>query len=226
MVGNNLDILKKCAFLRMKTVEEIASLFEQISFTIKAFGKNEMIVSEGEPADYLGILLSGVIELQKIYPSGKNVTVARFGQSETFGEAVLFSSARIFPVTVMSVEASKVMLIQREEMLKLFAFDADILSFFMQTMSDRVHILTQKIELLSLTTLRQKVAHFLIKESKKQKSNEFSFPFSVRVWAEHLSVPRPSLSRELAYMKDNGWLEVDGNHFKIRQPEALENLLL
>lgn len=35
-------------------------------------------------------------------------------------------------------------------------------------------------------------------------------PFSKRVWAEHLNRARPSLSREIGLMLDQGWIEFEG----------------
>lgn len=217
--------LQKSPIFRDKTEEQIRDLFSQIGSSVKTFQKNEIIVTEGDPAGTLGIVLAGVVEVQKIYPTGKTVTVARFSGGNTFGEAVIFSKSNVFPATVVSTEPSTVLLIPKQELLKLFALDTNIMATFMQNMSERLVLLNQKIEMLSLGTLRQRIAYFLLKEAKKQKTNRVTVPFSKRVWAEHLNSARPSLSRELCYMRDQEWICFDKNVVELLQIDALEALL-
>lgn len=219
-------VLQKSLVFRQKPEEQIRSLLERIETRVKTYQKNEIIVTEGEAADKLGIVLSGHIEVQKLYPNGKSFTVARFTGSSTFGEAVLFSRTNKYPATVVSADSSAVLYIAKSELLKLFALDTDIMALFMENMSERLVLLNQKIEILSLGTLRQRIASFLLKESRKQKSTRVRMPFSKRIWAEHLNSARPSLSREICYMRDQGWITFEGNDFELKDIQALESLLV
>lgn len=219
-------VLQKSLVFRNKSEEQIRRLLERIETRVKAYQKNETIVTEGEAADKLGIVLSGQVEVQKIYPNGKSITVARFAGSSTFGEAVLFSRSNKYPATVVAAEPSSVLFIPKPELLKLFALDTDIMALFMENMSERLVLLNQKIEILSLGTLRQRIAYFLLKESRKQKSTRVRMPFSKRIWAEHLNSARPSLSREICFMRDQGWISFAGNDFELLDIQALENLLV
>lgn len=223
----NLEIaaLQKSLIFRTKSEDEITDLLSRIKTAVKTCQRNETIVTEGDPADILGIVLSGSIEVQKIHPTGKSLSVARFPAGSTFGEAVLFSKSNIFPATVISSEPSSVLLIPKRELLKLFSLDTEIMAAFMQNMSERLVLLNQKIEILSLGTLRQRIAYFLLKEAKKQKTKRVTVPFSKRVWAEHLNSARPSLSREICYMRDQGWISFEDNDFDLIDMEALEGLL-
>lgn len=225
MLEMEIAALQKSLIFRTKSEDEIYHLLSVIKASVKTYQKNETVVTEGDPANMLGIVLSGTIEVQKIHRTGKSLSVARFSSGSTFGEAVLFSKSNVFPATVVSSEPSSVLLISKQELLKLFSIDTDIMAAFMQNMSERLVLLNQKIEILSLGTLRQRIAYFLLKEAKKQKTKRVTVPFSKRVWAEHLNSARPSLSREICFMRDQGWISFEDNEFELIDMEALEGLL-
>lgn len=217
--------LQKNLLFRNKSEEQIDQLLTRIQTVLRTFGKNEIIVSEGEPAIMMGVVISGTVEIQKIHSTGKSITVSRFTTGSTIGEAVVFSKSNLYPATAVSVDQSSVLLISKQELLKLFASDTDIMVMFMQNMSERLVLLNQKIEILSLGSLRQRIASFLLKEAIKQKNQHVVIPFNKRIWAEHLNSARPSLSRELCFMRDQGWIAFDDTTVDILEVQALERLL-
>lgn len=217
--------LQKNLLFRNKSEEQIDQLLTRIQTVLRTFGKNEIIVSEGEPAIMMGVVISGTVEIQKIHSTGKSITVSRFTTGSTIGEAVVFSKSNLYPATAVSVDQSSVLLISKQELLKLFASDTDIMVMFMQNMSERLVLLNQKIEILSLGSLRQRIASFLLKEATKQKNQHVVIPFNKRIWAEHLNSARPSLSRELCFMRDQGWIAFDDTTVDILEVQALERLL-
>ena len=219
------EILRGCLFFSGKSSSEMAFLFEHLAYSVKEYRKNELIVSEGDHAERVGIVLCGLVEVQKIHPTGKNVTIAQISEGQTFGEAVLFSKEKAFPATVMAIDSSKVLFISKREMLRLFTSDADILSRYMENISDRLLLLNRKIEILSLGTLRRRIVFDLLKLAVKQHSDTVMLPFNKRVWAEHLNTARPSLSREVCCLRDEGLIDFKGIEFTLLNRGALEEIL-
>lgn len=222
----NPETLKSCLFFRGKTSEDIKALIERMAYQTRSWRKNDLVVTEGEPANRVGIVLEGQVEVQKIHPTGKSMTLARLGPGQTFGEAVLFSLAGVFPATVIASDACTVMFIGKEQLLRLFAEDTEILTRYMENMSERLVLLNRKIEVLSLGTLRQRIAYDLLKLAREKRSSEFTLPYNKRIWAEHLNAARPSLSRELGLMRERGLISFDGNAFTLIDKQGLEELLL
>lgn len=79
--------------------------------------------------------------------------------------------------------------------------------------------------LLSLQTIRQKLTWYLLKEYKRQKTLEINLENSKVSWAEKIGIPRPSLSRELINMQDDGLIILDKNKVKIVELKKLEACL-
>lgn len=204
-------VLQSCLLFHGKSVEEINALLEPMLYTVKSCNKNELVVSEGETADKLGIVLSGRVEIQKISNNGNTVTITRLGEGQTFGEAVLFRKKNIFPATVIAPDPCLVMFIGKQALLKLFAADTEILSHYMENISERLVMVNRRIEILSAGTLRRRIVFYLLEQAVQQSSDIIKLPFGRKEWAEHLNTTRPSLSREISYLRDKGWIYFKGS---------------
>jgi CRP/FNR family transcriptional regulator, dissimilatory nitrate respiration regulator len=218
-------VLQSCLFFTGKSAEEIRTLLQTMNYSVNLFNKKELIVNEGETADRIGIVLTGRVEVQKIHPNGNSVTIARLEQGQTFGEAVLFRKKNIYPATIAAADTCYVMFITKQELLRLFAEDIDMLSRYMENLSERLVMVNQKIEILSAGTLRNRIVFYLLQQAEKQGSSTVKLPLSRKAWAETLNTTRPSLSRELAYLRDNGWIEFHANDFNLLDRERMESLL-
>lgn len=219
------EMLEGCLLFRGKNKIDIAALLRRMNYSAKVFQKNELIVNEGETADRIGIVLTGRVEVQKVHPSGNNVTIAHLGQGQTFGEAVLFRKENKYPATIVAPGTCYIMFISKQELLSLFAADTEMLSSYIENLSERLVMVNRKIEILSVGTLRKRVVFYLLKQAEQQQSNTLKLPFSRKVWAELLNTARPSLSRELAYLRDSGWIDFKGSVFTLLDRESMEGLL-
>jgi len=217
--------LQACLFFQDKTIDQINLLLETMHYSVKEYSKNEPVVFEGDTADRIGIVLTGQVEVQKTQPSGNAMTITRLQQGQTFGEAVLFSKANVYPAYVIAPATCTVLFISKQEILRLCASDIDILSRYMENLSERLLMLNRKIEVLSLGSLRQRIASYLLQQSGRPPADKVVLPFSKRVWAEHLNAARPSLSREIGLLRNNGLIDFEGNTFYILNRKGLEELL-
>lgn len=203
-------VLQSCLLFRGKSVEEVGTLLQTMLYTVKSCNKKELVVSEGEPAR-LGIVLSGQVEIQKISPNGNNVTIARLVEGQTFGEAVLFRKENIFPATITASDPCLIMFISKQDLLQLFTRDIDILSRYIENLSERLVMVNRKIGILSAGTLRRRIVFYLLEQAGQQASDMIRLPFGRTEWAEHLNAKRPSLSRELGYLRNSGWIHFRGS---------------
>ena len=219
--------LYKIPLFKEKSPQELSTLFQDLHIVVSSYPAGKEIIADGEPASRMGIVLSGKVEAQKLFPSGKTVTIARFGKHESIAEAAIFASPNVHHANIVATEESDILFISREDLLTLFSRDSSLTERLLEIFANRIILLNRKIELLSLESARQKIAHFLLKEIKKQQSPEqITLPFSKKVLAEHMNITRPSLSRELGRMCDEGYIAMSGRRITIHNLTALEDLLL
>ncbi|MNI91817.1 transcriptional regulator FixK [compost metagenome] len=95
----------------------------------------------------------------------------------------------------------------------------------MENLSERLVMVNRQIEMLSAGPLRRRIAHHLLQLAERQGTDSVRLPFSRKQWAEHLNAARPSLSREMGILRDNGWIAFKGNIVTLLERERLKELL-
>lgn len=217
-------LLKAIIFKGIDAETLMASL-QNISIRKQLFQKDASIVLEGDSCENLGIVLSGLIEIQNVFPSGKTTSVARMLPGQTFGEAILFAQESIYPITIQALQNTEIAFIPKDSLLKLMTMHPQILENYLSLLSNRLILLNGRIKALSMDSLRQKIAHFVLQEHKRQKKMCLSITLTRREMAEHMAVQRPSLSRELIRMQDDGLILCEKHTIEILDLDALEDVL-
>ncbi len=93
---------------------------------------------------------------------------------------------------------------------------------FIRLLSTTCLFLTKRTRMLALMTVREKVAFFLLKEARGQKSQKIVLPRSRQEIADSFGIQKYSLKRVLAEMEKEGILMVDGREITILKPEELK----
>ncbi len=218
--------LSDCALFAQFTREELAEITRQFRFTTRSYARDQVVAFEEDPCEAMGIVTSGSIHIQRIFPSGKLITLETFRSGDSFGEALVFSGSGAYPATLIAEEDSTVMYIARADVMQLCVRYPVFLANFLRTLSDRILLLNRKIKNLTLGTVRQKVANYLIEEQRQQKTDRLLISFSRQALADSLGIPRPSLSRELIAMQDSGWIKFDRRTVQVLDRAALEQALM
>lgn len=222
----NIDSLSRCILFKSIEKYEILNIFKAIPYSISYYEKEEIISIEGSDCTSLGIILEGEIEIYKPFISGKILTINNFKIGNIFGEALVFTDIHHYPATIVAADKCKIMYIERKSMVKMMALDNRILDNFMGVLSNRILMLNDRITNLSYDSLRKKIINVLLLEYNRQKTPVLTLPYSRKKMAQLLNIPRPSLSRELVNMKEEGFIDFYKNKFKIIDLQGLEDSLL
>ncbi len=214
--------LSKCILFKNIKTDCLKKTIGMLAYHICEYPKDSTIAIEDDNCNQLGILLKGLLTVQTIYPSGKVLTLTQIGDSDIFGEVVLFSQAHQYPATITSLKDSKVLFIGRKALVELLSEHPCIMENFLSLLSNKLLMLNRKVKLLSLESIRQKISNYLLTQYKNKNSHTFSVSLSRKEMAEHMGIPRPSLSRELMKMKEEGIIDFEKNSFTIKDLDALE----
>lgn len=221
-----VEQLSKSPLFKSIPREEIINILGKISYEVNIYNKGEIIAIEGDDCHSLGIILEGRIEIQKIFPSGQIMTINNFKEGNIFGESLVFTDKHSYPATITAMEYSEIMYIEKSNIINLSVLDTRVLTNFVSILSSRILMLNNRISNLSQDTIRKKISNYLLFEYENQDSLFLTIPFSRKKMAELLNIPRPSLSRELTNMRDEGIIDFDKNIIKILRLDLLEKSLL
>ena len=78
---------------------------------------------------------------------------------------------------------------------------------------------------MSFRTIRQKIAMYLIEQSRKQESDTVELIKTKASLAEYFGVSRPSLEREITHMQRDGLIEAGRKTIRILRKEELARLI-
>lgn len=213
------NTLSHCALFNDIKVDEYSSLLPCINYNIKSYKSNEYLFFAGDKINFVGIVLSGSLEIIKENPAGAKHIVDFLGPSNVFAEGIVCTPMRLSPVSVRTKEASTVLFIPFERILNTCSssclYHTSLIKNMMMLLGEKNFTLNRKIELLNLKGMREKLATYLLYESKKQNALTFQIIPNRNELAEFLNVSRTSMCRELARMKEEGMLDYYLNSFKI-----------
>jgi CRP-like cAMP-binding protein len=207
------------------TIQEITAVFGNENYYLRRYAKGSYIVHEGDKCDHLGIIVTGLVEVQAEYASGKTITIHRLQPSDTYGEAVIFSTESRFPATLFCPTECQTIVLEKGQLYTMLHTHDKIMENFLGLLSDRLLTINRRIKILSMETLRQRIAAYLLEENKRQHQNTFNLGVNREQMSRLLNVQRPSLSRELGMMKDEGLIDFTKNHFRIIDPIKLAEIV-
>jgi len=218
----NIDDLFLCPICMHIPVSEREKFLNDINYTIKFFGKEEWIAQHGELVDALYILLKGSVKTEMISNSGTILTIETIEAPNLLAPAFLFAVNNRFPVDVVAIEDCEIILISKDSIMKQLTCNEAFLQGFMTFNSNRVNLLSERSKLLSTRTIKGKIAHYLLARTDDM---HFTLDKTQTELAEYFGVTRPSLSRSLSEMIEEGIISLKRKTGTIMNPEKLKELI-
>ena len=177
---------------------------------VKELPMNYTLELEGDSSDYLGIVLEGKIHVKAYSLAGKNFTINTIYPGMIFGDVLLFGTEAIsYPGNLITAEKTILAIIPYIELKEYIFKDPIFLENFLSVLSDKVSRLNAKNKLLSQDSIRDKILFFLYQQKRIQKVNKIKLHMTKEELANDLFIQRPSLSRELMRMKEDGLIDYD-----------------
>lgn len=225
MNDNILNVLCCCPLFYKVKKTVIEEFMQTSDFIIKKFKKNEIVFSTDQNSDNMGIVISGCAEVQKYLPSGNIVCLDQKKKGQTFGGAVIFSSNSTYDYDVTAKNDCEILFLSRQSIKQFMDENPMIASNVLNTFSTHMMYYGKKVELFSYSSIKKKIAFYLLDKMETDKSNIITLPFSKKTWSEYLNVSRPSLYRELKKLCIEHILTVKGNKITVLKPDELQSIL-
>lgn len=222
-----IKVLGNSYLFKDMTRDEIEKMLICLNPTINRYEKNELITREGDLFEALGLLLEGKANVIKEKASGARVVMTMLHEGDVFGEMAAFSEINKWPATVQCIEKCTVMFIPKINIIgeceKMCPWHRRLIGNFVKIVSVKALMLSNKVEYLTIKSMRGKIAAFLMDQYKRSNSLTFNVPFNRNEMADFLNVSRPSMSRELIKMKEEGIIDFHLSSFKIKDLDKLRN---
>ena len=213
------EILSHCPLFAGITRQEMPEILRCLDGKVMEIPKGDPVFLEGEPARFVGVVLSGGVQIVRddYYGNRSVLTVASPG--ELFAEAFVCAGLETLPVSALALQHSTVLLLDCRRMMTgcshACLFHSRLIYNLLQGIAQKNLTLTRKIRYMSRKTTREKLMEFLLDQAKQQGKAEFVIPYDRQALADYLGVERSAMSAEIGKLKKAGLIETDGSWFRL-----------
>ena len=213
--------LRQIPIFKNLTEKDLKILEENIKIEEKTYEKGSYIFNQGDIKGDLYFLIEGSILVAKFDSNGKRSIIQTFNNKGIFGEVYAYLNEP-FDFSALVQKKSKILVIKEFRNLINEFMPKSFLINYINLISKKCLVLSQKNQITNQFTLRQKIANFLLIE---EKDNKIKLKQTREELADFLSTTRPSLSRELSNMADENIIKISGKDIYIIDINLLKNLL-
>ena len=154
----------------------------------------------------------GYIQIYKMEKNGSKVILEEVEEGEVFGN--MLSS---FIHSDFEIVAKEDTLITYIDYQRIFQSDLLTKSYYFDFLQNLFLIISEKekeknerITILTQKTIRNKLLEYFKIISRKNNSKYIYLPYNFTDLADYLGVDRAAMSREMKYLKEEGFIEVKG----------------
>jgi len=217
-----MQALQKCPLFAGMNELSIELALGNVAYQIVGYDKRDVYALAGMPCRFADIIISGSLICRMVSLSGKQVEVSRLRPGNLVAPAFIFAKDTTLPVSVETDSKVNILRMTPETLKTLIDKDEDIRMNFIYTLSNIDVFLTQKMKVLSLFTVREKVAYLLLERAGEQNSNTIHLERSRQEIADSFGIQKFSLLRVLSDFEKEGIIRVDGKTIEILDRNKLK----
>ena len=214
--------LQKCTVFEGFTPEEIREVLSMVSYRMVELAARETYVLAGMPCRHADIIVEGEMIARMSGLSGKQAQIERLGESMLIAPAYIFAHNNEMPVSVETSKKTTLLRMRPSELKLLIDTDERIRWNFIQHLSRIDIFLSQKMRMLSLFSVKEKVAQYLIKMATEQQSRTIRLDVSRQEMADIFGIQKFSLLRCLSEFEEKGAIRIDGKTITILNSDDMK----
>jgi CRP/FNR family transcriptional activator FtrB len=187
---------------------------------VQNFPSQIELINEGDPSDFLHVILSGSVELFSSW-NGRETSMATVRPVSTF---ILAATIRDAPylMSARTIEKSRIALIPSQDVRSTFDKDAHFARAIVTELAQCYRSVVKAHKDLKLRTSLERLANYLLRhDALSGGSGRFDLPFEKRRLAALLGMTPENLSRAFKSLQAYG-VTVDGNSIEIVDRHDLE----
>lgn len=214
-----MDVLNSCPLFDGVAEGDLEAMLGCLGAKKYTARKGQIIFHEGDPAIFVGIVLTGAIRVIREDYYGNRSIVAHMEPGEVFGESFACAGVKSLPVSVVAEEDCQYLLIDCHRITvsctNACAFHSRMIYNLLRLVAGKNLLFHQKLEITSKRTTREKLMAYLMNQAKLQGREEFTIPYDRQALADYLEVDRSGLSAEISKLRKEGKLFCEKNRFRL-----------
>ena len=218
--------LTKCPLFHHMQTDEIIHSLEDSGAHIQQYERDSFVFHQEDEPKYVLVLLSGMVVVGRTSPEGRRSVMATFTEAgELFGEVYAFLGHGFdcFATAQKKSEILEIPISYFRETTHVDELKSRMIYNLMCVFASKAYYLNQRIQSVTGATLRQKLAKAISLPTFQNADGLFAM--KREDLADFVNAARPSVSRELNNMQEDGLISIEKNGIRIADPEAFFELL-
>nr|WP_244440921.1 Crp/Fnr family transcriptional regulator [Neobacillus jeddahensis] len=204
----------------------LSHLFDTVHH-IKKIKKGTFLFQEGSQADEMYIVQSGILQISKIIPDGRELTLRMCSQGDFVGELNLFSPSSRYLLTARVVESGEVAVIMKDVLEEKLSQNLALSFEFIKWMSQQFRKTQTKFRDLVLHGKKGALYSTLIRISNSYgiKTNQgvlVELPLTNQELANFCGTSREVVNRLLSELRRSGIISIEKSTITIHDLEYLK----
>lgn len=193
---------------------DLSNLLSCLAAVERRYSKGAVILAEGEPTQWMGLVLEGraIISCADVW--GKSSILGFAEPGAVFGEAYACVPGEALLISVCAAEETRVLFLNVGKLLTVCGnacpFHARLIRNLLSISAGKNLQLSRRIFHTTPKSIRGRLQSYFSECAKKSGSLTFSLPFNRQQLADYLGVDRSAMSSELSKMQRDGLIQVQG----------------
>ena len=112
-------VLQRCGLFAGIEEEWLLTMLSCLGATVHVYEKNQVILSEGDAAGRIGVVLTGAVQIVRVDYYGNRSILAELQPAGMFGESFACAGVERMPVDVVATEKSEVLFLDAKRILHM-----------------------------------------------------------------------------------------------------------
>ena len=220
------EIVPKVEIKPINTIKSLEELKEYIinNKKVKSYKSGEIIYDEGNHANNVYLIKSGVIKSHKIDEFGKELITKIYKTDEFFGYTS-FTENIPYLESATAMEKSEVISISKDSLKKILKQNHKVTLEFIQLLTDNLKEFKEQLLQMAYGSVKKKTANTILQFTEKIPNKT---PGSIKISRSDLAsvagIATESLIRTLSSLKKEGLIDIEGRNITVLDLEKLKRV--
>ncbi len=182
---------------------------------------------QGDPAEYLYVLVSGQVKLLQSNPAGQQVNLRTLYPWQMFGALGAVRNEATYPASAQAIEDSAALAISSQTLKEMLQTKPYLASGLMNLMTYYIQEIQARYRELATEHVQQRIARALLRlasQSGQKEENGIELKLSRQDFAEISGTTLYTVSRVLTEWERQGLISSGREHIRILDPHGLVRL--
>lgn len=193
------------------STSQINKLYDLLGVHIYKFKKNQEVLPTLKNGNIVGIILNGCAQIINIEYNGNEIIMETLIENSIFGSNISATNTENYQI--IAKEPTEVVVIDYDKLINPSNLKFNYFNIFFRNLFDIINIKfkekNERIRILEQKQIRNKLLEYFEIEQKKTRLKYINLPFTFRDLADYLAVNRSAMFRELKYLKDEKFIEIN-----------------